>query len=412
MPRDVIHPYGDVEHRDVHNMYGYYVHRATFEGLQKRTPGDRPFVLTRSFFIGSHKYSAIWTGDNTATWEHLKASIAMVGALTLGGQSLVGADVGGFFKHPSDELTTRWYQLAVLAYPFLRNHAHLETPRREPYVFQEATMNRIKTSLQMRYRMLPLWYTLFHEYHAKGAPVVRPLFWDFVHDPETHSNDVATEDQIMLGDVLLVHGVTKPIAEASETQVYLPQVAGGWYDVHSGSLYSSGAHTVPLTLDSIPSFYRSGVIVPLKSRIRRSSTCMRDDPLTLNVYVDTTLGAARGRVYIDDYKTQQYQDGSSYIDIDLVFENHTLRADSVRGSSAASADLDLPTAEVERVEVFGLAQPPAGASLTSNGVVYQLPVPRAREIAGSNGAKLYTAVIKMTKWIDLRKGTEWKLELK
>ncbi|CAE8700193.1 unnamed protein product, partial [Polarella glacialis] len=126
MPRDVVHPHGMVEHRDVHNMYGYYVHRATFEGLAKRVPGDRPFVLTRSFFIGSHKYSAIWTGDNYAKWEHLKASIAMVGALTLAGQSLVGADVGGFFKHPDDEMTVRWYQIAVLMYPFLRNHAHLE----------------------------------------------------------------------------------------------------------------------------------------------------------------------------------------------------------------------------------------------------------------------------------------------
>merc|ERR1719265_2224923 len=95
MPRDAVHPYAMVEHRDIHNMYGYYVHRATFEGLQKRTPSDRPFVLTRSFFIGSHKYCAIWTGDNAAKWEQLGISIAMVGALAIAGQSLVGADVGG-----------------------------------------------------------------------------------------------------------------------------------------------------------------------------------------------------------------------------------------------------------------------------------------------------------------------------
>merc|ERR1719506_3210003 len=176
MPRDAIHPSYNVEHRDVHNMYGYYVHRATFEGLQKRSPGDRPFVLTRSFFIGSHKYCAIWTGDNTAEWKHLQISIAMVGALAIGGQSLVGADIGGFFKHPESEMVVRWYQLAVLAYPFLRNHAHLETPRREPYTYDEETMKRLKASLHLRYEMLPLWYTIFEEYHSQGHPVVRPLF--------------------------------------------------------------------------------------------------------------------------------------------------------------------------------------------------------------------------------------------
>ena len=85
MPRDAIHPNGNVEHRDVHNMYGYYVHCGTIEGLEKRTPGDRPFVLTRSFFIGSHHYAAVWTGDNTAEWPHIGTSIGVVGALTLSG---------------------------------------------------------------------------------------------------------------------------------------------------------------------------------------------------------------------------------------------------------------------------------------------------------------------------------------
>merc|ERR1712032_231560 len=143
----------------------------------------------------------------------------MVGALALAGQSLVGADVGGFFKHPDGELMLRWYQLAVLAYPFLRNHAHLETPRREPYKYDVATMKGIKAAVQLRYKMLPLWYTLFREYHSRGHPVVRPLFWDFLGDANTHSDEVAVENEIMLGDVVLVHGVTKPIDKGDKLTV-------------------------------------------------------------------------------------------------------------------------------------------------------------------------------------------------
>ncbi|CAK0791504.1 unnamed protein product [Prorocentrum cordatum] len=283
-PRDAVHPHGGtgvkggVEHRDLHNMYGYYVHRATFEGLAKRVEGDRPFVLTRSFFIGSHKYAAIWTGDNYAKWEHLQASIAMVGALAVAGQSLVGADVGGFFKHPEAEMVTRWYQLAVLAYPFLRRI----TPtwrRRAGNPTMKATMLLVKSSLQLRYKMLPLWYTLFQEYATLGKPVVRPLFWDFLPDVTTHSDEDAVENEIMLGDSLLVRGICKPMeGEQESAAVYLPKTSG-WYDLYTGAFYKPGKHSLKVTMENIPAFYRAGKIVPLKSRIRRSSTCMHQDPL-------------------------------------------------------------------------------------------------------------------------------------
>lgn len=415
MPRDAIHPSMDVEHRDVHNMYGYYVHRATFEGLQKRSPGDRPFVLTRSFFIGSHKYCAIWTGDNTAEWSHIRVSIAMVGALAIGGQSLVGADVGGFFKHPDPEMATRWYQLAVLAYPFLRNHAHLETPRREPYTFDDKTMNLIKSSIQLRYKMLPLWYTLFSDYHSKGAPVVRPLFWDFLEDPLTATDDNAVENQIMLGDQVLVHGVSKPLSEQKEVTVYLPKGKfGGWYDLYTGDYHAPGHHTVPLTLETIPTYYRAGTIIPLKNRIRRSSACMGQDPFTLAVYL-TPEGTATGKVYLDDYRTTAYQDGKSYLSVEFEYKDGQLTATSSGGAGTAVAIKDAYSTqdaeisfEVERVEVYGIKKAPHEASLTIAAKKHELskPVVRPR----SSEKALYQAVVKVSPWINLR-DSSWSLKI-
>jgi len=410
MPRDAIHPSHDIEHRDVHNMYGYYVHRATFEGLQKRSPNDRPFVLTRSFFVGSHKYCAIWTGDNTATWEHLQISIAMVGALAIGGQSLVGADIGGFFKHPDSEMVVRWYQLAVLAYPFLRNHAHLETPRREPYTYDDSTMNLVKSAIQMRYKMLPLWYTLFEAYHSKGHPVVRPLFWDFLDDAETANDVDAVENQIMLGDSVLIHGVSKPLADKTDATVYLPKGKfGGWYDMHTGDFHAPGRVTVPLSLQTIPTYYRAGVIVPLKSRIRRSSGCMGQDPLTLAVYL-TPEGTASGRVYIDDYRTQTYKDGQSLLNVEFEYNAGTLRVTSVTGSQPIhdpySKDMAAEiSAEVERVEVFGLSSAPVSATLQANSQQHELAVPTTRTIGS-----LHAAVVKVSPWINLR-DPSWSLKV-
>ena len=69
-----------VEHREWHNLYGFYQTMATAEGQLRRAPdrNARPFVLTRSFFAGSQKYAAMWTGDNEAKWEHLRAAAPML----------------------------------------------------------------------------------------------------------------------------------------------------------------------------------------------------------------------------------------------------------------------------------------------------------------------------------------------
>lgn len=90
MPRDAIHR-GDVEHRELHNVYGYYFHMATAEGLVKRGDGrDRPFVLSRAVFAGSQRHGAIWTGDNSADWDHLRVSVPMILSLGLTGISFSG----------------------------------------------------------------------------------------------------------------------------------------------------------------------------------------------------------------------------------------------------------------------------------------------------------------------------------
>lgn len=109
MPRDALH-YGGVEHRELHNAYGYYFHMATSEGLLKRGEGkDRPFVLSRALFAGSQRYGAIWTGDNSADWDHLRVSVPMVLTLGLTGMSFSGQ------SHPS-------YDAWIIFFLFFSSH--------------------------------------------------------------------------------------------------------------------------------------------------------------------------------------------------------------------------------------------------------------------------------------------------
>ena len=103
----------------------------------------------------------------------------------------------------------------------MRAHAHLDTRRREPWLFEADKMVLIRDAIRMRYELLPLWYTLFYEHYQSGMPVARYCFIPFAAPPVSiglvilsllvcvgrplwvefprDRNTYAVEDQFMLG---------------------------------------------------------------------------------------------------------------------------------------------------------------------------------------------------------------------
>jgi alpha 1,3-glucosidase len=157
--------------------------------MARSDPPKRPFVLTRSFYAGSQRFGAMWTGDNLGTWEHMTVGVQMVLANGIAGMSFSGckftlsalsetrltcfvADVGGFFGNPERDMLVRWYQVAAFQ-PFFRAHAHIDTKRREPYLLDDPHKSIVCDILRLRYTMLPIWYTAFRETSVTGIPVLR-----------------------------------------------------------------------------------------------------------------------------------------------------------------------------------------------------------------------------------------------
>lgn len=101
-------------------------------------------------------------------------------------------------------------------YPFFRAHAHLDTRRREPWLFDADKTAIMRAALRVRYELLPLWYTEFYLSSLSGLPVVRPLWVEFPRDKNTYNMD----DQFIVGDSLLVHPITEQYAKTVE--LYLP----------------------------------------------------------------------------------------------------------------------------------------------------------------------------------------------
>ena len=107
------------ESREWHNLYGFYMQMATNEGQIRRTAdrSERPFLLSRSFFAGSQRYGAIWTGDNAGRWDHLEIAMPMLLSFNVAGLPFIGSDSGGFFGNPNAELMTRWFQARLVLAP-------------------------------------------------------------------------------------------------------------------------------------------------------------------------------------------------------------------------------------------------------------------------------------------------------
>jgi alpha-glucosidase len=279
-------------HDRIHNVYALAEAKATVEEMKRQFPGQRPFVLSRAGSPGIQRLAAVWTGDNTSTWAHLKASLAQVINLGLSGLGFCGADVGGFSENSTPELLVRWYQLGAF-YPFFRNHSMIESIRQEPWVFGEETEELIRRAIRMRYRLLPLFYQLFHQMHRTGAPLVRPLFWHY------HGERAArVTDQFLLGEDLLV----APVVErgARERMVWLPP--GSWYDYHSGHLVGGDVTlVVDAPLETVNVYVRGGAVLPV-AEVGNSTEDLDRRTLALEIYPG---GETEGLLWEDDGRTTE-----------------------------------------------------------------------------------------------------------
>lgn len=262
-------------HRRYHNVYGMQMARATFDGVKKLAPEKRPFVLTRAGFAGVQRYAAVWTGDNYSAWEHLALSIPMLANMSVSGVPFVGADVGGFQDMPTAELYTRWLQAAVLT-PFLRSHSVGWVGNKEPWEFGDEFTKINRASVELRYQFLPYIYSLFREHERSGAPVMRPLWYEFPADKQTY----LINDQYMLGSDILVAPVVK---DGMRTRgIYLP-AGEGWIDWWNGEKLESGKTHYPQTpLDKLAIYIRVGSVVPTQNVIQHTGE-MPSAVITLNI---------------------------------------------------------------------------------------------------------------------------------
>lgn len=271
-------------HLRYHNLYGTFMIQASREGMLMANPNKRPFVLSRSNFLGGQRLGATWNGDNMACWDHLLQSIPMTLNLSLSGQPFNGPDMGGFGADTDAELLAHWYAMGIY-FPFARNHAAKGTVNQEPWVFGQKIEDVCRTAVERRYRLMPYIYTLFQEASTTGMPVMRPIFMADEKDA-----NLRKEQQVYMlgGDLMIIPRFAKESA-----------VPTGDWDIiqfeEKDDMYQAFVAQRP------------GSIVPT-CEVAQSTVDLDFDTLTLLVNPDEN-GNATGTYYEDERDGYGYKEG-------------------------------------------------------------------------------------------------------
>ncbi len=297
---DVRHEYDGnrCSHRKAHNVYGMQMARATYQGLKKYCYPKRPFVITRSAYSGTQRYSSTWTGDNVASWEHLWIANVQAQRMAMSGYSFVGSDIGGFAEQPQGELFTRWIQLGVF-HPFCRVHSSGDHGDQEPWAFDEDVTDVVRKFIELRYQLLPYLYTTFWDLIDHGTPIIKSLV---MFDQEDHQTHYRT-DEFIVGDKILVCPIQEPNAKGR--RMYIPQ--GQWYNYWTDELVTGGKEKwVDADISSMPIFIKEGAVIP-KFPVQQYIGEKDFDEITLDIYYKA--GKEFSKLFEDAHDGYDYTKG-------------------------------------------------------------------------------------------------------
>lgn len=190
---------------------------------QRDRPKSRPLIMAnvdgidngirnRPMDVASHRFSIQWTGDIRPGYDYLRHGVE--NAVHAGICSMfpyMSEDLGGHVADPTPEGYIRWIEYGALS-PIYRPHCTYNHERM-PWAFGPEAETVARQFLDMRYRLLPVFYAAAHENYETGEPLLRRL--DLYYP---HYSEAAAEDEYLLGKNILVApvltGLQQPVPQS------------------------------------------------------------------------------------------------------------------------------------------------------------------------------------------------------
>ena len=245
-------------HNTVHNLYGFNMTKSASDAFAKIAPDKNILMFSRASYIGMHRCSGIWMGDNQSWWSHIKLNLQMLPSLNMCGFLYTGADMVGFGDNCTEELALRWLALGIFN-PLMRNHSALGTRDQEFYRFENR--EAFRSLLKLRYALIPYLYSEYINAAETDDMMFKPLAFEYRGDKFAE----AVEDQLLVGGSIMIAPVCEP--NAIGRSVYIPEKMLAVFFKSENSfrtkIYDKGHHFVEIPNDEVVVFIRGGKALPL-----------------------------------------------------------------------------------------------------------------------------------------------------
>jgi len=284
-------------------QHGLNCNKAAYDGFIDNSDA-RAFIWTCQGWAGTQRYGVCWTGDQYGNFDLIRYHVPTVTGSGMSGQAYATTDIDGIFGG-SNESYLRDLQWKCFT-PAMYIMNGWSNVNKAPWSYPEPYKSIIRSWLKWKIRMTPYIYAVCREAWETGAPIVRPLVWNYPDDRICFGDKVAYE--MMLGRDILVAPVYESMEDCGgwyTRGIYLPE--GNWYDFRDGRLVRGGKtiRAYQLDLETIPVFVRGGAIFPMYPEALYSSQVPKDT-VTFNIFPD---GKSEFEMYEDDGETRAYEKG-------------------------------------------------------------------------------------------------------
>ncbi len=174
----------------------------------------------------SHRYSVQWTGDISSRSDSLANEVESL--IRCGNNCIpyINADCGGHIGNPDKELFIRWMQFGTLS-PVFRPHCTNVVERfRDPWSYDEETLDIVREYNNLRYRLLPVIYKSAYESYKNGLPVFKGLGWEYPADKRS----LRCNSEYLLGANIIARPVTYGKPVCLDKKDYLTPVKATYYN--------------------------------------------------------------------------------------------------------------------------------------------------------------------------------------
>ena len=184
--------------------------------MMSNIDGIRDGTVTNPSNIAAHRYSVQWTGDTIGGQEVIEKEVA--NTIKFGEQSAlpyISADLGAhqtLSLSLTDTAYLRWMQMGALS-PIFRPHVMIDDVGRMPWLKGTKVTDVYRDYVDLRYRLLPVFYQLANENYETGLPLLRSMNLD--NPNYTNAN---RKDQYMLGEDILV----APVIQEEKASTVVP----------------------------------------------------------------------------------------------------------------------------------------------------------------------------------------------